>query len=321
MGIKDISVQQKVSNSRMRLQKDSIPKIFLKQWRLFIFLAPALICFFVFNYLPMIGIVVAFQEYDPFLGFFKSPFVGFKWFGELFTSNDFMHVTIYTLTMSVAKLIFEFSPPIILALLLNELVAKHLRRAVQTISYLPHFISWVIAAVIVYRILDQNDGILNNLLAMFHISRYSFMGDSNIFIPITILSDIWKEVGWGTIYYLAALTAIDVSLYESASADGAGRLRQIWNITIPGIMPTIIILLILNVGGIIGANFDQTFNLQNPMIAYDTDVINTYIYRRGLLGGAYSFSAAFGLAQGLVSFILIYLTNRVSKNLTSISIY
>jgi len=314
-------IPPKHGKHRDKLKKNSIGYRFRRQWRLFLFLTPGFLCFFLFSYLPMFGIVVAFQDYSPFTGFLKSPFVGFKWFTQVFTSPDFLKVISFTLRMSVSKLVIEFLPPIILALLLNELIFVKYKRVVQTVFYLPHFLSWVVAAVIVYRVLDADDGVLNNLLIFLHIAPSNYLADAKYFIPITVISDIWKEVGWGTIYFLAALTSIDMSLYEAAAVDGAGRLRQTWHITLTGIMPTAIMLLILNVGGIVNANFDQVFNLQNPIIMSDTEVINTYIYRRAMMDGAYSFSTAFGIAQGAVSFLLIYVTNRISRRFTSISIY
>lgn len=295
--------------------------LFKRHWRIFVFLTPGILCYLFFAYLPMIGIVAAFQKYNPFGGYFKSPFVGLYWFKEIIGNPDFKQVVLYTITMSTAKIAVGFMPPIFLALLLNELSHRRFKRVVQTVSYLPHFLSWVIVSVIVYRVLDVNDGILNNLLAALNMDRILFMGESRYFITITILSDIWKEVGWGTIFYLAALTSIDIALYDAAAVDGAGRFKQFLHITMPGIMPTAIILLTLCIGGIVNANFDQVFNLQNPLILSDTEVINTYIYRKAMLNGQYSFSAAFGLAQGIVSFLLVYAANKISKKTTSIGIY
>ncbi len=295
--------------------------MFRKQWQLFVFLAPGILCYLVFNYLPLAGIIVAFQDYSIFKGFLGSPFVGLKWFGVMLHDARFLQVVTYTLEMSVVKLLVSFPAPIVLALLLNEVRVRVFKRTVQTLSYLPHFLSWVVVAIILYRVFDPTDGVAIPILGLFGFDGTTVLRDSRYFIPLVAGSEVWKEVGFNSIFYLAALTTIDPTLYQVAAVDGARRFRQLLHITLPGIMPTAVMLLILSVGGIVNANFDQVYNLQNPLIALDTDVINTYIFKKGIQEGYYSFSTAFGLAQGVVSFILIYLTNRVSRRLAGTSIY
>lgn len=301
--------------------RKGLAKQFRRQWRLLLFLLPGILCYLVFNYLPMLGIVVAFQDYSIFKGFFGSPFVGLKWFDYMIHDVNFTKVVGYTLTMSLSKLIFSFPAPIVFALLLNELLGLRFKKFVQTLSYLPHFLSWVVVAIIVYRALDPSSGILVPLLSLFGFKDIGLLTQVKFFIPIIVISDIWKEVGFSTIFYLAALTTIDPTLYQVAQIDGAGKTRQLIHITLPGIAPTAVMLLILSVGGIVNANFDQVYNLQNPLIALDTDVINTFIFKKAIQQGFYSFSTAFGLMQGIVSFILIYMTNYASKKMSGYGIY
>lgn len=303
------------------ITRHTVGKQFKKQWRLLLLLTPGILCYLVFSYLPMFGIVVAFQDYNIFKGFTKSPFVGLKWFQEMIRNVNFIKVILYTIKMSLTKLVLGFPAPIILALLINEICIKRFKKLVQTLSYLPHFLSWVIVSIIIYRVLDANDGIVNNIISLLGLDPIEFMGNAENFIPIVAFSEIWKEVGFGSIFYLAALTSIDPTLYEVAEIDGARKFKQLLHVTLPNIAPTIIMLFILSIAGLVSANFDQVYNLQNPLIQIDTEVINTYIYRKAILDGFYSFSTAFGLAQGVISFILIYFTNQLSKKISDVSIY
>jgi len=298
-----------------------VAKKFRRQWRLLLFLLPGILCYLVFSYLPMAGIVVAFQDFSIFKGFFHSPFVGLKWFDYMIHNVNFVKVVTYTLYMSITKLLVSFPAPILLALMLNELRWLRFKKLVQTLSYLPHFLSWVVVAIIVYRALDPSSGILVPLLSLLGFKDVGLLTQSKFFVPIIVVSDIWKEVGFSTIFYLAALTTIDPTLYQVAAIDGAGKYRQLLHITLPGIAPTAVMLLILSVGGIVNANFDQVYNLQNPLIALETDVINTFIFKKAIQQGFYSFSTAFGLMQGIVSFILIFMTNRISKKISGYGIY
>lgn len=303
------------------INQNTVSKQFKKQWRLLLFLTPGILCFLIFSYLPMFGIVVAFQDYNIFKGFLRSPFVGFKWFQEMVGNDQFLKVLLYTIQMSFVKLILGFPAPIILALLINEIAIKKFKKIVQTLSYLPHFLSWVVVSIVIYRVLDSNDGIVNNIISHLGLTPIEFMGNAKNFIPVIAFSEIWKEVGFGSIFYLAALTSIDQTLYEVAEIDGARKFKQLLYVTLPSIAPTIIMLLILSVSGLVSANFEQVYNLQNPLIQVDTEVINTFIFRKAILDGFYSFSTAFGLAQGFISFLLIYFTNTLSKKISEVSIY
>ena len=283
---------------------------------LYAFLVPAVGITLLFQYLPMFSNVIAFLEYDFSKGWFglASPFVGFKNFGFL-GERWFYEIMGRTVYYSVAIIAFSFPVPLILALLMNELRSARFQRTVQTISYVPRFVSWVTIGGLVYVFLtSDHSGLVNNArIAMGADQRISFMQDHRLFLPLLVITQNWKEAGWGTILYLAALTTINPELYEAADVDGASRWQKVRFITFPGLVPTTSILLILTMGGLFSANFDQMMNLQNAVIRPHTDVINVFTYFRGIVNHQYSFATAVGLFQGVISFALILVTNRVSK--------
>ncbi|GIQ64731.1 hypothetical protein PACILC2_32990 [Paenibacillus cisolokensis] len=226
---------------------------------------------------------------------------------------------LYSVTMMVAT----FTAPLVLALMLNELRSERFKRMVQTSSYIPHFVSWVTVAGLFYMFLTVDaTGIVNNLRQLIDpdATRISYMQDAKNFLPVLVISEVWKETGWGTILYLAALTGIDPQQYEAAQVDGASRLQRLLYITLPGLTPTMCILLIFSLSGLFSTNFDQVFNMQNKMIRMETDTIGVYTYYQGLVSGQYAYSAAVGLFQGLISFILIMLTNAITKRLSNVGI-
>ena len=224
--------------------------------------------------------------------------------------------------LSIVNLVFTFPAPIIFALLLNELRVERFKKIVQTISYLPHFISWVIILGFVKQMTALDGGIINEIkLALFGGEPVMFLAEEKYFLPIIVITNLWKELGWNTIIFLAALSGIDAELYEAAAIDGADRLKQALHVTLPGIMPTIVILLILSLGYIFGTNFDQVYNLINVHIQDKVDVLETYVFREGIQKARYSFAAAVGLFQGFISFVLLSITNKLSSKLTDISIW
>lgn len=305
-----------------RIRNDRMLKRIKKQKWLLLFVSPAIILTLVFSYLPMFGNIIAFQKFDIALGFLKSPFVGLDNFRQLFNDPHSLLVIKNTVFLSLINLVFTFPAPIILALLLNELKSMRFKRTVQTISYLPHFISWVIILGFVKQLTALDGGAINNIkIALFGGEPVMFLAQPEYFLPIIVLTNIWKEIGWNTIIFLAALSGIDSQLYEAASIDGAGRLKQTFHVTLPGILPTVIILLILSLSHIFGTNFDQVYNLINVHIQDEVDVLETYVYREGILKSKYPFAAAVGLFQGAISFILIAVTNKLSKIFTEISIW
>ena len=281
---------------------------------------PVLLYFLIFKYGPMYGAIIAFKDYNPSSGIMGSPWVGFKHFADFFSSTDFSRIVRNTLTISIGTLIFSFPVPIIFALLLNEIKSKAFSKVTQTITYLPHFISMVIICGMI-KDFTMQDGLITQLLAKFGMPAQNMLNNKDLFVPIYIISDIWQSFGWGSIVYLAALTGVDQSLYEAASIDGAGKFRQVWSITIPAIMPTIITMLILRVGGLVSVGHEKIILLYNPLTYEKADIISSYVYRRGLNDFAWSFSTAVGLTQSLVNCLLLLLTNYMSNKLAETSLW
>lgn len=284
-------------------------------------IAPGILFFFLFKYVPLAGSIIAFQDYNVFGGFFGSPFVGLKHFNNLFTYPEFYRVMSNTLLISFYQLAFGFPAPILLALLLNEVGKIAYKRTVQTIVYMPHFLSWVIVGGLVINFLSPSSGVLNKVLQAFGMESIFFMQEPQYFRSIVVTSGIWKEVGWGTIIYLAALTGINPELYEAAEVDGAGRFRQVFSITIPCLMPTIVILLLLRIGHILDLGFEQVYILLNPLVVETGEILDTYIYRIGLLGAQYSYTTAIGIFKSAVGLILVMGANYLSRKSTGNSIY
>nr|WP_051254992.1 ABC transporter permease subunit [Pontibacillus marinus] len=284
-------------------------------------LIPGILYFIIFKYIPLGGIVIAFQDYNVFNGVFDSPWVGFKHFKNLFEYPEFYQVLNNTILISLYQLILGFPAPIILALLLNEVRKMMFKRTIQTVLYLPHFLSWVIVGGLVISFLSPSTGLVNEVIKYFGGAPIFFVQEPEYFRGIIVSSAIWKEVGWGTIIYLAAIAGINPELYEAAEVDGAGKLRQAISITIPSILPTIMVLLLLKIGNILDLGFEQIYMLLNPLVRDTGEVFDTYIYRVGLLGGQYSYTTAIGLFKSVVGFILLVGANKLSKKITGNSVY
>lgn len=279
-------------------------KKFLKQY--YLMLTPGFIWLVLFNIVPMFGIIMAFQNFNPIDGLFKSHFVGLDNFKYMFQLSDTKQVLINTIIIAVGKMIGNLIVPLIFALLLNELCFKKLLRPIQTIVYLPYFLSWVILAKIILNIFGYT-GPINTLLQYFNIDSINFFGRADLFRPLVIGTDIWKEFGYNAVIYLAALLGIDPTLYEAAAVDGWGRLARLWHITIPGIKTTIALLAILSLGNVLNAGFEQIFNLYNPLVYSTGDILDTWVYRAGLVQLQFSLATAVGLLKSVVSLILITL--------------
>lgn len=283
---------------------------------LYLFIVPGVVWFLVFCYQPMYGVLIAFKDYDIVAGVLDSPWVGFKYFEEFFRYYKFDSIMINTVAISLLKLIIGFPAPILLALLLNEIRARRFKRVVQTVSYLPFFVSWVVVAGIWYELLtfDQG-GIVNTMLMSIGLIQEPvfWFGNENYFWWIVVASDIWKGVGWGAIIYLAALSGIDEELYEASVMDGANRWRQTWHITLPGIRSTIVILFIFAVGNIMNAGFDQIYVLQNPAVMGKAEIIDTYVMTTGIFQANYSIATAVGLFKSVIGLGLLLLTNALVK--------
>lgn len=288
----------------------------------YLLLLPGLIHLLLFRYTPMFGVVVSFQNYSPFLGFWDSPWVGFKHFNVLFHDHNMLRVLKNTLILSFLQIAFAFPAPLILALMLNELRQELFKRVLQSVLYLPHFLSWVIVVGIVFIFL-RNDGLINTLLKTYtDIGAIPFLTSAGWFRPLIITEVIWKEVGWGTIIFLAALSGINPEWYEAAAIDGASRLRRIWHITLPGIRSTFVILLILRIGDVLDTGFEQSFLQMNALNQYVAETLDITVYLKGLGGGnQYSFSTAIGLLKSVVGLVLIVLANRTAKRFGEDGIY
>lgn len=284
-------------------KKRSLATTLKRQWQYHAMLIPGVILTFIFSYIPMYGVIIAFEDFNVGMGF-RSPWVGMKNFIYLFSQPTFLRTIGNTLFIAVWKLIFGIVVPVTFAILLNEMRSNKLKRFYQTLIYIPNFLSWIIMAGVLMDILATN-GAINQLLTMIGLEKINFLGDAKIFPWTMIISDVWKGFGYGTIVYLAALTGIDPSLYESAVLDGATRWQQIKSITIPLLMPTIVLMTILSLGGVLNAGFDQIYNLYSPSVWATSDIIDTYVYRLGIQQAQYAVGAAVGLFKSLVSAILV----------------
>lgn len=285
-----------------------------RYWIVYLMALPVIAYYIIFHYLPMFGIVISFQNYRVTRGFFGSKWVGLENFIDFFDSEYAWRNTRNTLMISLYGLVFSFPAPIILALLLNEVKNARFKKAVQTITYMPHFISLVIICALVMDFCSTR-GLINTLILKLGGTPISFMSEPDWFYPIYTISGIWQHMGWDSIIYLAALSSIDPALYEAATVDGAGRFRRMWHITLPGIASTISILLILRIGSIMSVGYEKIILLYSPATYETADTISTYVYRRGLQDGKYSFASAVGLMNSVVNFILLIASDRISKKL------
>ena len=279
---------------------------------LYILLVPGALHFIMFKYLPMWGILISFQDFNPYLGFFNSPWVGFKNFIDFFTNSDFSQLFANTLIISFYNIFFGFPAPIILALMLNEVRKQWFKRTVQTLVYIPHFISWVIIASLSFTLFNS-DGVVNRVIQSAGGQTIPFLTSTDTFREMIVGQTIWKETGFGTIIYLAALAGVDVQLYEAAIMDGANRLKQLWHITLPALKSTVVILLILRLGHVMDNGFDQIFLMSNSLNRSVSNVFDVFVYTMGITRGAFSYSTAVGLFKSIIGIILIYLANKLAK--------
>lgn len=295
-------------------------KALKKDWRLYTFVLLPLIWFVIFRYGPMIGNVIAFRRFRPGSNILGDEWVGFRYFEMFINDPAFWNVFWNTLILGTLSLVIIFPLPIVLALMLNELRNLKFKKTVQTISYLPHFMSIVVVAGLVFQLTSVR-GTINQVLGAFGQEAIPFMQLSEWFRTVYITSEIWQTVGWGTILYLAALSTIDPQLYEAAKVDGANRWRQTWHVTLPGIRPTIVVLLILNIGTFMAVGFEKVLLLYNPLTYPTADVIATYLYRVGISGGNFSYAAAIGLFEAIIGLVLILSANGISRRLVGTSLW
>lgn len=282
-----------------------------RTWPLHLLLFPAVIITLIYGYIPMYGAIIAFKNYKPWLGITNSPWVGLEHFKYLFSFPDSKQVIWNTLVISFLKQIFNLSVPVVFALLLNEVAKVAFKRTVQTLVYLPHFLSWVILGGIFVDLLSVQGGIVNRFIGLFGVKPIFFLGSNDWFITTVVISDVWKEFGFAAIVFLSALAGINPNLYEAAEIDGANRWKQVVHVTLPSIMPIFIVVSTLALGRVMNAGFDQIYNLYNPLVYETGDIIDTFVYRVGLEGGQFSFATAVGLFKSVIGFVLVVISYRV----------
>lgn len=302
IGAKKLSFKEKAENA-------------LKCWQLYAFLLPSLIILILFSYVPMYGIQLAFREYNPIMGITGSPWVGFEHFTRFFNSYQFKQLISNTLLLSLYSLIVGFPIPIILALALNQVKNNKFKKFVQTVTYAPHFISVVVLVGMLGIFFSVNGGLVNEIIKMFGGEPKLFMGEVKYFRHMYVWSGIWQSMGWSAVIYLAALSGVSPELHEAATVDGATKLKRIWHIDLPTILPTIVTLLILNAGSVMSMGFEKAFLMQNPLNMEQSEIIATYVYKMGLINAEYGFSTAVGLFNSVINCILLVSVNKVSKKI------
>ena len=286
----------------------------------YLIILPVIAYYFIFCYKPMYGAIIAFKDYSPALGIMESPWVGFKHFLAFFDSFYFWRILKNTIVMSLASLIFGFPAPILLALLINEVTNRHYKKFVQTVSYIPHFISLVVVCSMIKEF-TMDSGIINDFLSLFGFDRVTMLNEKQYFVPIYVISNIWQQIGWDSIIYLAALTGVSKELYEAADLDGASKLKQVFYVTLPGILPTIITMLLLKIGNILNVGYEKVILLYNEATYETADVISSYVYRKGLQEFDWSFSTAVGLFNSVINFTLLIISNKISKKVSETSLW
>lgn len=302
-------------------QKKNIGKVLKSKWQLLVMFAVPLMWYIIFCYIPMYGIQLAFRDYNPRLGYLGSPFVGLQWFRQFFSSYYWMDIIWNTFSISLYSIVIGFPVPIILAIIINELPGKKFKKILQNITYIPHFISVVVLCGMLYLFLSPQYGILNTILGAFGAEPIGFLESSKYFKGVYVLSEVWQESGWSSIIYIAALAGIDPALYEAAKIDGAGRMKRIIHISLPGITPTIVTLLILKIGQIMSIGFEKAYLLQNDLNLKSSEIISTLVYKQGILQGNIGYATAVGLMNSCLNLLLIILANKFCKRFFDTSLW
>lgn len=326
MSFKSNVVNVKMTNKRNNQQTSKIElsktiKKIARNYDLYLLLLPTLAYFIIFHYIPMYGVQIAFKNFNPIKGIVGSPWVGFDHFERFFQSYQLGTIIRNTLGISIYELLVAFPAPIILALMINQLTSERFKRFVQTVTYAPHFISTVVVVGIVYLLLSPKTGAVNNLLGIFNIKPIFFMGSADWFKTVFVFSGIWQNMGWGTIIYLAALTSVNPEFHEAAVVDGATKLQRVFYIDIPAIMPTVIIMLIMNMGHMMSVGFEKVYLMQNQLNIDSSETIQTYVYKSGLVQAQYSYASAIGLFNTIINFILLISVNKIAKSLKQTSLW
>lgn len=307
------------------MRKQNRWKDFAKRFRqtrtLYWFVIPGLAFYLVFKYYPIYGSQIAFRDYSPFLGFSNSPWVGLAHFNRFFSSPDFWNIIKNTLVINITNLVFGFPFPILLAIMLNELNGRRFKKIVQTVTYAPYFISIVVMVGMLYTMLSPFSGVINTVLKLFGQEPVFFMAESAMYVPIYVISGIWQNCGWSAVVYIAALSSVSSELHEAAVVDGAGRFRRIISIDLPCIMPTVVTMLILSAGQLLSIGFEKSFLLQNSINLGVSEVISTYTYKRGLLGGDFSYASAIEMFQAFINFTILLVVNNISRKVNETSLW
>ena len=305
---------KKTREKKLKTEKKKTSALYWKNMRpYYLMLLPGLILIIIFRFCPLYGMLVAFKDYDMFRGFSESPWVGLKWFKILFESRDFYNILRNTLVISFLDLIFTFFGSIVFAILINEIQGKRYKKLVQTVSYLPHFLSWVVVGGLVIQLLSSDSFLVRSVADMLNVAPKNILLEQKYFFPVIVVGEMWKSIGWGTILFLAAMSGISPELYEAARVDGAGKFKQIWYITLPGIKFIMVIQLLMRIGGIMNVGFEKVFVLQNSMILDVAEVFSTYNYKVGIGQWNMSFSSALSFFESLTNFILVFVFDRIAK--------
>ncbi len=303
------------------MQKSRVGKYFYSQWQYLLLVAPAMILLLIFAYAPMFGLILSFKDMTPGQTIFNAPWVGFDWFFAFFKSPYFWRSLKNTLVISSVTLVVSFPIPVVFAVMLNEVRNKAFKKTAQSISYFPYFISTVIIVQILMNFLGVDNGLVNNLRDMAGLDRINFFTTEEWFLPLYIITDIWKGLGWSAVIYLAAFTSIDPTLFEAAKIDGANRLKQLWHISLPGISGTIMILLLLSIGNILNIGYEKILLMYNPAIYNVSDVISTYVYREGIINYRVGYATAIGFFNQLCSFVILVSSNKIARKFSGESLW
>lgn len=322
MNITGSAKGDKLTMKRLTVRKRLIDSV-KRYWQLYLFLVPTIAYFVIFRYAPMAGIQIAFRDFSPKLGYWASRLVGLKHFQRFFASYYAERQIVNTVLLSFGTLFISFPMPVLLALLLNEVRNPKVKRVIQTVTYAPHFLSLVVVVGLVASLTNINYGLINILLKRMGVIETSinFMTEAVWFRPLYIISSIWQETGWNAVIYMAALSAVDVQLYEAAEVDGAGRLRRIWHVTLPCIAPTMITMLILNAGKVMNIGYEKVLLMQNDLNKATSDVITTYVYQQGILKGQYSYATAVNLFNSVINTLLVVVVNAISRKVSDTSLW
>jgi len=305
----------------VQFRRESFWRFMKKNHGLYVMLIPVLLYFLVFRYIPLMGSVIAFKDYNIYKGFIDSEWFGFRWFEIMFSNPQYIVIIKNTLLISLYQIVFAFPAPILLACLLNELRHMAFKRSVQTVLYLPHFLSWTLVYGLAFMMLSTQSGLVNEVFKGMGQDAVPFLSSSDYFRSVIVGAGVWKEMGWSAIIFLAALSGINPSLYEAAKIDGAGRWKQFLNVTLPGLLPAIVILLLLKIGNIMDVGFESIYIFLSPTTLAVGEVLDTYAYRAGIIGGQYSFTTAIGLFKSVIGFILLVSANRISRAVSGESLY